>query len=202
MTKRVRRKPSNKPIVNLLGEVWKPIPGWDDYECSNMGRVRSYKRLKTLGYPVLVRATGHGSGYRRVSLCRTVKGKAERKRHFVHQLVLRTFIGPPKKGEICLHGDGSRNNNCLSNLRWGTYWENSQDRDAHGTTVRGEDHSSTNLTNDAVAEIWKLVRTSPMTHIEIAEIYNTSPSVVSKITRRISWRHVTENLPETYPKEE
>ncbi len=51
------------------------------------------------------------------------KGKCK----FVHDLVLRAFVGPPPAGNECLHWDDSPANNHLENLRWGTRAENLAD---------------------------------------------------------------------------
>jgi hypothetical protein len=46
----------------------------------------------------------------------------------VHQLVLLAFRGPCPSGMECLHNDDVKNNNELTNLRYGTRSENNKDR--------------------------------------------------------------------------
>lgn len=62
-----------------------------------------------------------------------------RKTQLVHQLVLKTFVGPRPKGYDSCHGDGDKSNNHLSNLRWDTRSENMKDLYRHG---RKQSHKS------------------------------------------------------------
>ena len=57
-------------------------------------------------------------------------------RAFVHQLVLLAFVGPMPEGQLTRHLDGNPQNNVLSNLRYGTALENSQDAVRHGRKRR------------------------------------------------------------------
>lgn len=101
-----------------MSERWLPIPGFPDYEVSDMGRVKSYKRSAPYvmkpstvkGYPcVRLRTDSAGRDYR------------------VHQLVILAFVGPCPEGmEVC-HNDSNRANNHLSNLRYDTHQANIQE---------------------------------------------------------------------------
>ena len=197
------KRPLHKPrIVDLMGEVWKPIPGYEDYAVSNMGRVRSSKQLKRYGYPVLIKPVA-SKGYHRVSLMEPSKrnGKSWYKLHFIHTLVLITFVRAAREGEQALHGNGNPQDNRLTNLRWGSAWENSQDKVKHGTMVKGTQHHATYLSEEQVVAIWKEVRTTPKTYTQIARDFGTTKHVVSRISRRQTWQHVTKNLPDTYDEE-
>jgi hypothetical protein len=83
-----------------------------------------------------------------------VQGKPGKPRHFrVHRLVLEAFVGPRPKGYVCCHADGTRTNNALSNLRWGTPANNSGDSRKHGTHLDGARHPNAKLTDEAVASM-------------------------------------------------
>lgn len=72
----------------------------------------------------------------------TVNGK--RKKWRVHRIMAELFL-PPRpslKHQIC-HIDGTKSNNAVSNLRWGTALENAADREKHGKTSRGKIHGKT-----------------------------------------------------------
>ena len=119
-----------------MTETWRPIPGWDGYEASDLGRVRSVPRvvIRTDGKQYSVRGrilTAHEGplGYMQVVLYRT--GEFKRSMH-VHRLVLAAFEGN-RAGMVACHSDGTKTNNALSNLRWGTYTDNAHDAVAHGT---------------------------------------------------------------------
>jgi hypothetical protein len=111
-----------------MTERWLPIPGYEGrYDVSDQGRVRSWTR--SLRDPHLLRQHLNGAGYLQVKLCRDRAVNTAR----VHLLVLLAFVGPRADGLVCRHLDGDSNNNVLSNLRYGTYAENAQDRVRHGT---------------------------------------------------------------------
>ncbi len=101
--------------------LWKPIPGFLDYEVSEYGDVqRGPKRLTP--------ERTKGNGRKRFSLSKG--GRIYRVK--AHQLVALAFIGPPpfEGAEIC-HNDGFHHNNHYSNLRWGTTAENADDAAKH-----------------------------------------------------------------------
>lgn len=111
-------------------EEWRPIPGYPDYEASNLGRIRSMKTGPgTRGRGHILAANPSKDGYLRVNMRVAGKGRVVR----VHRLVLLAFKGEP--AEPNLHGchcDGDRTNNQLWNLRWDTISANAADTVRHG----------------------------------------------------------------------
>ncbi len=59
--------------------------------------------------------------------------------HYVHRLVLRSFIGPPPKGCECCHGPNGKMDPSVSNLRWDIRSENLIDNSRHGNNTFTED---------------------------------------------------------------
>ena len=179
--------------LSHAAEIWKPIPGWDGYEVSDLGRVRSMARIVTridsrLGLvrqPVherIRKPAQHPDGHLTMSLC---QDGAQRTMQ-VHQLVLISFVGDPEPGQECRHLDGDPANNALYNLRWGTSAENSADSIRHGTSNIGERHGLAKLTDaDVIA-----IRASARTNRELAEIHSVGKTTVSNIRLRKSWAHV------------
>lgn len=119
-------------------EVWKAVVGFEGrYEVSDWGRVRSMDRttprrnhLIKLSGKVL-KAKPNAQGYPAVSLF--AGSRLNRKERSVHRLVLLAFVGEPPHDHEALHGDGTRANNRLENLRWGTRSENIADTHKTGT---------------------------------------------------------------------
>lgn len=101
------------------GEIWKPVLGYDNYEVSNKGRVRSiYKHG-----PLLLRLQPNkNSKYLYVSLNKDKK----RKMMSVARLVGHTFLGESYSeiNNTINHKDGNRQNNCVENLEWVSQAEN------------------------------------------------------------------------------
>jgi hypothetical protein len=126
------------------------VSGYQDYyEVTETGEVYSKDRVihKDNGHgkliPFLLKGRlmkqGVRNGYKYVNLC---VGN-ERKKHYVHRLVLASF--DYKGNWLALqvnHKDGNKHNNCLLNLEWVTPKENM--KHAHATGLmnppKGEDH--------------------------------------------------------------
>lgn len=150
------------------------MPGYEGlYEVSDQGRVRNAEQR------VLALCNVSG-GYKAVSL-----GKNNSKT--IHRLVAAAFIGPPPTSRsLVLHGDGNRTNNAVENLRYGSHHDNASDAISHGTQVNGERQHAAKLTVDAVYDI----RNSQQRTCDLALKYGVTPSCVSAIKTRKSWRHV------------
>ncbi|MFJ4997148.1 NUMOD4 motif-containing HNH endonuclease [Microbacterium sp. NPDC088619] len=111
-------------------EQWRSVVGYDLYEVSDLGRVRSKR-----GPRRILKAQPTRDGYLVLNLSQ--KGTVTKRR--IHQLVLEAFVGPREEGQEACHGDGRRSNNRLSNLRWDTHLANMADRDRlnpHYLTLR------------------------------------------------------------------
>ena len=81
------------------------------------------------------------------------------------------------------HDDGSKTNNCPTNLRWATRKENNDDRIKHGTTTRGERNAAAKLTAAQVVAI----RHMPGKHAEIAAAFGVTCATISMIKLRRTW---------------
>lgn len=117
-------------------EKWLPVVGFEQaYEVSDHGNVRSIDRVNTRGFRMKgkqLTLKTDAYGYKAVTLSWGNKPHTRK----VHHLVLEAFVGPRVEGSECLHADGVRDNNHVSNLRWGTHLENEADKAAHGTHPR------------------------------------------------------------------
>ena len=123
---------------------WKAVPGYEGrYEVSDEGEVKSLAHLKRgalrngKGFimrriPERLMKLINRHGYRIATLY--TNGLSQH--WYVHRLVLLAFVGPPQPGQECLHWDDSRSNNHLSNLRWGTKGENTEDAIRNGVLTR------------------------------------------------------------------
>jgi len=116
--------------------VWLPVPQYEGfYEVSDDGEVRSvgrkvkcYGGFRTIKGKVL-KPSLSDDGYHVVSISR---GDHKQETVHVHRIVLLAFVGPCPEGMETRHDDGSRTNNRLSNICWGTPEENWIDRKRHG----------------------------------------------------------------------
>lgn len=94
-------------------EQWKPVEGFENYEVSNLGRVKSLNYNRTDKERIL-KPKKEKNGYLRVCLCRNGKHKWLS----VHRLVAIAFIPNPEGFEQVNHKDEVKTNNCVSNLEF------------------------------------------------------------------------------------
>ncbi len=118
-----------------MSEEWRAVVGFEGYEVSDLGRVRS-NRGKRKGY--VLRPAVRKDGYRSMPL---QKGGSVQVTMYMHRMVLEAFDGPPSAGQCCRHLDGDPSNNTPGNLRWGSWSENTRDMLRHGT------HANANKTH-------------------------------------------------------
>lgn len=170
-------------------ELWKPIAGYEGlYEVSDCGCIRSLPRTVSFGNQKRTTPYMIISPYIRPAGYATVKlGKNGKKRnHYVHRLVALAFIGDcPKNHEVC-HRDGSKTNNVVSNLYWGTRKDNIADNLRLGRHPIGEAHGMAKITEDDVLSI----RDDSRETKEIAKAYGLSVASIRNIKNRKNWKHL------------
>lgn len=109
-------------------EEWRPVENWEDvYEVSNQGRVRSISRDIEYSDGRIIHREGKvitpnkvNSGYYQI----TFYSHGGHERHYVHQLVAKTFIDNPNDYTEIHHKDHDKSNNCANNLEWVTHHQN------------------------------------------------------------------------------
>lgn len=190
-------------------EEWRAIDGFDYYEVSNHGRVRSKKRTMMRSNPRWRNAQGHEvtvggkilNGWIKknirpglkekpyaVQVCLRKNGNTYTFR--VHRLVLSAFVGPCPCGKEGCHNDGNPLNNYIGNLRWDTRKENTKDAMTHKTyspppVMTGEDHPAVTISTKDVFEIRNLPYHRGL-FSELAREYNVAPITIRRIYKGAS----------------
>ena len=165
----------------------RPIPGYDGYFVTPDGRVFSNRRYGRAGMLFEMRQH-YNNGY----LCFTINTPTWHAVVRVHIAVALAYIGPkPTEDAVVRHLDGSRDNNVISNLRWGTKQENSQDMVTHGRAgrARGERNWTAKLTEDGVRAIRQMAADG-MSYPQISDATGISRPQIGHIVRRKAWKHV------------
>ena len=174
----------------MTAETWKPVVAYEGaYEVSSLGRVRSLDRIDSAGHRrkgQLLQSSPDKDGYRSHGLCK----QGIMKTHFAHALVLEAFIGPCPDGMVaCHHPDRSRVNNNIQNLRWDTQKSNSEDREKHGTTAKGDRAGQAKLSAGCIQRIFDL-RKAGFTHREIAMWIGVGAVSIHNVLTLKTWRHL------------
>ncbi len=113
-----------------MNERWIDIPGFDGYQVSDYGRVRSFRSMgrsrKLLPEPrlkALVKSSGN-----RITL--VIRKMSDNKPYAfkVHRLVWELHVGPIPENMKIDHIDGNSTNNHISNLRICTQQQNMHNR--------------------------------------------------------------------------
>ena len=105
-------------MTGIVNEAWRTISDFENYQISNMGRVKNIKTEKILKPSIGYR------GYWQLSLCKDGKGTTSS----IHRIVAQEFIENPKEELYIDHIDRNRTNNCINNLRWVNSSQNQMNR--------------------------------------------------------------------------
>jgi hypothetical protein len=178
----------------VTAERWAVIPGFEGYEASSAGRIRSVERLNSRGQfrrGRVLASHPRKHGYAFVVLYRD----GVRHQCTVHRLVTLAFHGRPHRyktaaGKIrrmeARHINGIKSNCRARNLCWGTRAENDADKIVHGTVARGERNGNSKLTETKA----RAILAAAGTHRTIAARYGISPSLVGQLKGGACWAHL------------
>ena len=168
--------------------MWKSIPNFPGYEVSDLGEVRSWHsangrtpHTETTKPRKLNPATYVDSDYLRVSLKCPNSGKFIVRR--VHQLVLEAFVGPRPNNSIVMHLNDNPKDNKLSNLKYATNQENSDDMVNKGRSCKGENHPRSLCSDserDSIISM-ALLKDYRGSRLEIANILGMDINIIRRV---------------------
>jgi hypothetical protein len=126
----------NLSLENLEGEIWKDVVGYEGYQVSNLGRIKSLdKRVNVSGflkYPTtkirkgkILRQSKDKDGYLKVALFKDREKKYLR----VHRIVAMTFIPNPENKKTVDHKNTIVDDNRVENLSWMTHKQQLNDNE-------------------------------------------------------------------------
>lgn len=114
--------------------------------------------------------------------------RVRRRHHHAHRLAWLIHTGKPPGAKMVLHRCDNRACVRPDHLFLGTAADNAADRDAKGRGGRGSAMPRAVLTEPAVLAILQ----SREPQRVLAARYGVDQSAISKVRRRVSWRHITE----------
>lgn len=170
-------------------EIWKTIKGFERYKVSNLGRVQSFCKFP----PVVLKPQKNNWGYFLVSLSSNTLPKPKWViRKTIHFLVLSTFKPKIEGKNFCNHIDGNKLNNCVDNLEWVTFKENTQLYFASDKAKSGwhfKPRLDRQFTVEDIKRIRKL-RKYNVTARAIAKHYKTGHSMILSIQKNKCYRDI------------
>lgn len=174
-------------------EVWKIIPGYENYEASSEGNIRNAKTKHLMS--VCKNYPGK-NGYYQVGLTKQgcARNRITRK---VHSLVCLAFIGlPPTNLHTVNHKNGNKLDNRPDNLEWMTRSEQATHSYSALNNVKSRPrghgvHWRANYTDDEVREIRRLHASGMSYHKITAHFGNrTSWVPIQMIVKRKTYTHI------------
>jgi len=167
----------------MEAEKWKDIDGYDDYQISTFGRVKSYKGKKER-----ILKPG-GSIYCIVILCKNNKYKCRS----IHSLVAQAFIPNPLNLPQVNHisKSGDKRDNRVENLEWLSRSENVKHAFKTGLINQvGSNNNGSKLTNKKVLEIRRLYSLGGYTYKSLGEIYDVHKQTIANAITYKTWKHI------------
>lgn len=99
-----------------MEEAWKKIEGFENYEVSNLGRIRRFY-IKHIKYRKPVKQYGY------YTITFSI-GNNKFNKFQIHRIVAKAFIDNPFKKRCINHINGIKTDNRVENLEWCTHSEN------------------------------------------------------------------------------
>jgi hypothetical protein len=172
----------------MIKEVWKDISGYEGlYQISNLGNIKSFQIYKA---GKLLSPHKDKDGYLNIGIR---DYNSHRKFYRIHRLVAEAFIPNPDNLPGINHKDCNTSNNQIDNLEWCTVEYNNQYRFTYGFASHScERHPQTQLTNQDVKDIYIIILMNRFTEPQIANLFNTTRSVINKIKLKETWVILTD----------
>jgi hypothetical protein len=163
-------------------EEWRKIKDFNGhYSVSSFGRVRREVAGKSTKIGRFLKHRVRPDGYNEVHLSFKKKSKLI----YVQRLVAVCFMGIKDKGYEINHKDGNKSNNRLENLEYVTR----KDNIIHAIR-NGLRNNCSKLTKEEALEIRRLMLLGRYKQQEVALMFKTTQSNVSRIVNRKHWKHL------------
>lgn len=168
-------------------EYWKTIEGYEDYEVSSLGRIRSNKSNRK---SIILKERYSKDGYIQYALLKNGKAKYIR----IHRLVAEYFIPNPENKPTVNHKDGDKTNNCVENLEWATLSEQIQHAYDLGLKKPMKGNAQVNhvLTTEQVIEIRKIYKAHDKEFgmKALAKKYGVSEPTINRVAHHRSYKNI------------
>ena len=171
-----------------MKELWKEIPNFSRYHCSNTGKLKTFSWKGGKETRILKPHPNH-KGYLMTMLKRD-DGKS--KTVTVHRMVATTWLENLENKPEINHKNGIKTDNMVDNLEWCTQEENR----AHAIendlqyVLKGEEIGNSILTKEQVIEIREKFVPRIYGRDKLAQEYGVKPCTIKDVILRRSWKHI------------
>lgn len=171
-----------------MQEVWQPIPGFETYQVSNLGKVMNKLGKILKGFKIGQPTSKHWAVHLMSPYNLQDGWEKRQKTVYIHRAVLMAFVGhPPENHEGC-HRDDNCDNNILENLYWGTRKQNSADQIRNGRFFfpyvgRGENCVNSIFSDQTIRKILAEYTGKRGEQTILAKKYGMSQQWISDIVR-------------------
>lgn len=179
----------NLSLEDLDGEIWKEIEEYNgDYQISNFGRVKSFKRKDS----IILKQEINNSGYLYIKLCKDGKCK----HNLIHILEFENFNKKLECGECIHHINENKYDNNLNNLKsinkkeHKTLHQYGKKCPEHSKRMSGEKHPQSILIEQDVIKIKILLKESKLTQKDIGKLFGVNQTTISDIKTGKRWTHI------------
>ena len=166
-------------------EIWKAIPGFNRYEASSLGNIRTLN-WKNSGRTVVLKPAKCRKGY----LCTVMlDDEGNSKNIKVHRMVAFAFHGAQPPCVTVNHINHVKTDNRPENLEYMSALENSKEAQASGLQIvlRGERNGFSKLTEKQVLEIRSKYIPFVYTRQQLADEYGVKIGTIKNILLRRTW---------------
>lgn len=175
-----------------MKESWKVIPGYENYEASNLGTVRSKAKLVSHSWAnVLVLRKGRILKPT-VGTCGYYHVGPNGETRLLHRLVALAWIPNPQNKRTVNHIDCNKLNNKIENLEWSTHQENITHAKGNGlrNPAKGIQFVNRVKLDEVSISVIRECFNNGYTHRAISDYFKISRSCITRIINRLSWAHV------------
>lgn len=168
-----------------MTETWKTIAGFENYQISDKGRVKSLNYAQS-GIERIMKSDLTNDGYLRIRL----RKNSIAYKYYVHRLVALHFIPNPTYLPSVNHINGNRTDNRVENLEWISYSENQlKSNRKPKSQVKGEAVFNSKLTEEKVRKI-RRKKEKGYNYSQLSREYKVSTGAIKKVVLRYTWKHV------------
>ena len=178
-------------ILLYLGmEIWKEIPNYSLYQCSNFGRIKTFN-WKNTGQTRIMKPAKDASGYLRTVLIND-NGKYDTVK--VHRIVASTFLIKKENDTEVNHKNAIKTDNRVDNLEWCTREENRNHSIENNLqyVLKGEEVGNSKLTEKDVLEIRNHYEKNKPRYgrLALSKKYNVTECTIKEVISRRTWKHL------------